>query len=594
MTEAPNNEAGSGTETLSPAGTADAPATLAPSGWPAADRERFWRIQQDSLPGNPAGRGHGGAVSTALNGFAARVGEEALRQGGSAVDAVLSAALAQIVLGGGAVISFFGIMALMHVDGESGEVTSLNAGWNTVQGEDDPLSIPGTLNAAGDGIANMMGTGEPSGRTALVGGFMRGLEAAHRRHGKLPFARLFEAAIELADDGFIVSPGLARYIDIRKQDLARLPETKAVFFKPDDTPYAEGDHFRQPALAETLRRIAAEGADYMYSGAWAAKCIEAIQADGGRMTLDDLAAYQPVWSDPVTIERRDHSIALLGEPCEGSVNLVETLNLCEVAGIRERGHWSTSADSLIRLAKCCAAIGGMRYETEEEQAAAFPGLDMGRTARLGKAHARDLWARLEEQSPIRFLPKGTHSDVVVAVDADGNMAALCHSINCLIWGRTAIVVDGVSVGDPAAYMQTLVAATPRGGQLPNPIEVGIILKDGKADTAWSSMGVGLHYQTTQSLLNIVDFGMDLEQTANAPRLLLPISPDASQRELILRVIDGEFSDEVLDATGLEIKRLQPVEARFAQGLWVAIRRDQTTGELTAISPTYTNGQATAF
>ncbi|WP_447764465.1 gamma-glutamyltransferase [Sphingopyxis panaciterrae] len=594
MTDAVKDGSGRGIDAPSQGDGANAETTLAPSGWPAADRERFWQIQHDSLPGNPAGRGKGGAVATALNGFAARVGEEALRQGGSAVDAVLSAALAQIVLGGGAVISFFGILALMHVDGESGEVSSLNAGWNTVLGEDDPLSIPGKLNAAGDGIANMMGTGEPSGRTALVGGFMRGLEAAHRRHGKLPFARLFEAAIELAEDGFVVSPGLARYIDIRKQDLARLPETKAVFFKPDDTPYVEGDHFRQPALAETLHHIAAEGADYMYTGAWAAKCIEAIQADGGRMTMGDLAAYQPVWSAPVTIERGGHTIALLGEPCEGSVNLVESLNLCEAAGIKERGHWSTSADSLMRLAKSCAAIGGMRYESEEEQQAAFPGLDMSRDARLSKDHARDLWARLEDQSPIRFLPKGTHSDVVVAVDADGNMAALCHSINCLIWGRTAIVVDGVSVGDPAAYMQSMVAETPRGGQLPNPIEVGIILKDGKPDTAWSSMGVGLHYQTTQSLLNIVDFGMDLEETANAPRLLLPISPDASQRELILRVVDGEFPEEVLDATGLEIKRLQPVDARFAQGLWVAIRRDHATGELTAVSPTYTNGQATAF
>ncbi|ALH79541.1 gamma-glutamyltransferase [Sphingopyxis macrogoltabida] len=594
MTEAVKDGPARSSETPTASAGAGAAKTLAPSGWPAADRDHFWQIQQAALPGNPAGRGQGGAVATALNGFAARVGEEALRQGGSAVDAVMSAALAQIVLGGGAVISFFGILALMHVDGDSGEVTSLNAGWNTVLGEDDPMSIPGKLNAAGDGIANMMGSGEPSGRTALVGGFMRGLEAAHRRHGKLPFARLFEAAIELAEDGFIVSPGLARYIDIRKQDLARLPETRAVFFKADDTPYVEGDHFRQPALAETLRRVAAEGADYMYTGAWAAKCIEAIQADGGRMTLDDLAAYQPVWSDPVTIERRGHTIALLGEPCEGSVNLIETLNLCEVAGIRERGHWSQSADSLTRLARSCAAMGGMRYETEEEQAATFPGIEMNRDARLSKEHARALWSRLEDQSPIRFLPKGTHSDVVVAVDADGNMAALCHSINCLIWGRTAIVVDGVSVGDPAAYMQTMVAATPRGGQLPNPIEVGIILKDGKPDTAWSSMGVGLHYQTTQSLLNIVDFDMDLEQTANAPRLLLPISPDASQRELILRVVDGEFPDEVLDATGLEIKRIQPVEARFAQGLWVAIRRDAATGELTAISPTYTNGQATAF
>ncbi|WP_129793956.1 gamma-glutamyltransferase [Sphingosinicella sp. CPCC 101087] len=568
--------------------------TLAPSAWSDADRERFWSIQQAALPGNPSATGTRGAVSTALNGLAARVGEEALRQGGSAVDAVMSAALAQIVLGGGAVISAFGILALMHHDAASGETTSLNAGWNTVRGETDALSIPGKINPAGDGMANMIGDSEPSGRTAMVGGFMRGLEAAHRRYGKLRFARLFDAAIELAEDGFTVPPGLARYIDVRKDDLARLPETRAVFFKADGRPYGEGDKFRQPALAETLRRVASEGADYMYTGAWAARCVEAVQRDGGKMTLEDLAAYQPIWSDPVTIERQGYTLALLGEPCEGSVNLIESLNLTEAAGIREIGHWSTSAESLVCLAKCCAAMGGMRYDSPEEQQAAFPGIDMSRTSRLTRDHAAALWSRLEEGSPIRLIPRGTHSDVVVAIDADGNMAALCHSINCLIWGKTAIVVDGVSVGDPASYMQSMVAATPPGTQLPNPIEVGLVLKDGRPEIAWSSMGVGLHYQTTQSLLNVIDFGMTVEQAANAPRLLLPISPDGSQRELTLRVIDGEFPSELLDATGVEIKAISPAEARFAQGLWVAVQRDPDTGMLSAISPSYTNGQATAI
>src|SRR5690606_39462210 len=71
---------------------------------------------------------------------------------------------------------------------------------------------------------------------------------------------------------------------------------------------------------------------------------------------------------------------------------------------------------------------------------------------------------------------------------------------------------------------------------------------------WSSMGVGLHYQTTQSLINITDFGMSVEQAVNAPRLLLPISPDGSDKGLILRVVEGEFPDAVLDGTGLEIGR----------------------------------------
>jgi len=567
--------------------------SLAPSSWPQADREHWWAVQQAALPGNPAAQGRNGAVSTALHALAARAGIEALHQGGSAMDAALTTALTQIVLGGGAVISFFGILQLVHHDAATGETRSLSGGWNTVLGEHDPMSIPGAVNTGADAMADMLGTGAPSGRTALVGGFMRAVEEAHRRYGKLPFARLFEAAIELAEQGFPIASGLARYIDTRKQDLARLPETRAIFYKPDGTTYAEGDHFRQPALAETLRRVADEGADYMYSGAWAARCIAAIQADGGKMTLADLARYRPIWSEALMLERGEHTLALPGEPCAGTVNLVEALNLASAAGLPDLPHWSRSGDSLIRIAKCCAAMA-LSYRSAEELDTICPGIDMGRDSRLSQAHADKLWALLDVQSPINFGAKGTHSDDVVAIDRDGNMVALCHSINCLVWGRTAINVDGVSIGDPASYMQSLVAAVLPGEQLPNPIELGLIFKDGQPEIAWSSMGVGLHYQTTMSLLNVIDHGMDIEHAANAPRLLLPLAPDGETLKLILRVVDGEYSDAVLAETGLDVRRLSPAEVRFAQGLWVAIQRDTQTGKLVAISPSYTNGQAAAF
>src|SRR5690606_31657399 len=148
--------------------------TLAPSGWPQSEQDHWWAIQQNPLPGNPPARGRNGAVTTALHGLAARVGIEALRQGGSAMDAALATALTQIVLGGGAVISYFGILHLMHHDAATGETSSLNASWNTVLGEDDPLSIPGDMQRGKETLAAMAGSGEPSGRTALVGGFMRG------------------------------------------------------------------------------------------------------------------------------------------------------------------------------------------------------------------------------------------------------------------------------------------------------------------------------------------------------------------------------------------------------------------------------------
>jgi gamma-glutamyltranspeptidase / glutathione hydrolase len=300
---------------------------------------------------------------------------------------------------------------------------------------------------------------------------------------------------------------------------------------------------------------------------------------------------------PAASRRSRPTLALPGAPCDGSVNLVEALNLATAAGLRERPHWSASGDSLKRIALSCGA-NGFYYETPENQQKLCPGVDMRRESRLTQAHADRLWAALDRQDGgegiITLLPKGTHSDDVVAIDGDGNMVALCHSINCLIWGRTAIVVDGVSIGDPASYMQQQVAATPRGEQMPNPIELGLILKEGQPEIAWSSMGVGLHYQSTMSLLNVIDHGMTIEQAVDAPRLLLPLTSDGDAKRLTLRVVDGEFRDAVLDETGLEIRRLAPAETRFAQGLWVAIQRDVETGELVAISPSYTNGQAAAF
>lgn len=568
--------------------------TLAPSGWSSGESDRWWAIQQSALPGNPPAHGSRGAVATALHGLAARVGEEALRQGGSAVDAVLATALTQIVLGGGAVISFFGILHMVYHDADSGETSSLNASWNTVLDEDDPMSIPGGVNAAADGLAAMMGTATPSGRTALVGGFMRGLEEAHRRFGKLPFRRLFEAAIELADEGFAVSPGLARYMDLRKQDLARLPETRSVFLKQDGSAFKEGEHFRQPALAETLRRVAAEGADYMYTGEWAARCVEAIQADGGRMTLEDLRRYRPIWSAPIFVDRGDRRLALLGAPSEGSIHLAEALNLASAAGLPSRPHWSTSADSLIRVARCCSAMGLFYNKTAEQLREREAGLAIDQEGRLASDHAERLWSQLDDGKLIAFTPARVHSDDVVAIDGDGNMAALCHSINCLMWGRTAIVVGGVSIGDPGSYLQPTIAGTGPGEQLPNPIELGLVLQEGKPEIAWSSMGVGLHYQTTMSLLNVIDHRMTIEEAADAPRLLPPLAQGTDHTRLTLRVVEGEFSEEVLTGTGLEVGRVSPADTRFAQGLWVAIQRDTVTGELIAISPSYTNGQATAF
>src|SRR5262245_63463233 len=199
---------------------------LSPTAWPKGEYERFLRAQDADRTEAGVATGRNGAVTVAYNGVAARAGLEALKQGGSALDAALTTALTQVAVTAGAPISYFGIMSLVYYDAKTGKVYTMNAEWNTVRGETEPLKIPGGINMASED--GLRGTAV-SGRTALVGGFMKGVGAAHARFGKLPFKQLFEPAIYIADQGMPVTKHLADKFRFRGPDLKRLPETRAVF-----------------------------------------------------------------------------------------------------------------------------------------------------------------------------------------------------------------------------------------------------------------------------------------------------------------------------------------------------------------------------
>ncbi len=223
---------------------------LAASHWPAGEKEKYLELELESSLGIPEAIGYLGAVSGSNHAFAQRAGLEALMQGGSSADAAITTSLAQTALGAGATISYFGILTVVHYDAASGEVSSMNASWNTVLGEDDPLSIPGEME-----IVNPKPN--PSARTALVGGFMKGVEALSERFGKLPFASLFDPAIEIAEEGFVWGESQDRfYLSHRKEILSHLPESRAVFTQEDGSWLEAGDIFRQPALAKTLSAVA--------------------------------------------------------------------------------------------------------------------------------------------------------------------------------------------------------------------------------------------------------------------------------------------------------------------------------------------------
>jgi gamma-glutamyltranspeptidase/glutathione hydrolase len=585
---------------LVPAGVSAQQVDLTPRRWAPGEEERYDSLTRLWSRRVPLARGKSGMISATSGAAAVRSGFEALKQGGTAMDAALTHALADIVLLAGCCVSHAGFMTMVYYEASSGKVYSMNAGWNSVRAETDPLSIP---------------SDRPTGRSAVVPGFMAGAEEAHRRFGKLPWAALFEPAIYFAEHGVTLDRTIGGMIASRKAVLERLPATKAVYSRPDGSWYAAGDRFTQPALAKTLREVARQGSSYMYRGDWAKHFVAAVAADGGKLTLDDLARYRPIWSEPARTTFRGYEVAAVAPPTLGGVNLLEALNLVELADLPRLGHYTTSPEALDRLigiarvndlmgTSIISMLWGPRADLYRRYA---PSLDSELGHRLGKSQAQSVWAGMREpgwrdleravfDSPAD-APSG-HSDAVVAVDSYGNVAAVLHTINTSLWGNTGIVVDGVSIADIASHQQRILARIPPGSRVPDPTNPLLVLDHGKPIVASSSIGVGLHEQTLQSLVNVLDYGFDPTTAVDTGQFLRPafalMDPAHAGSQV---VAEGEFSPAMLDsirARGRGITVVPQSKASGSRGGWVGIVLDRKTGELFGAATRFFNGWAIGY
>jgi gamma-glutamyltranspeptidase/glutathione hydrolase len=224
---------------------------------------------------------------------------------------------------------------------------------------------------------------------------------------------------------------------------------------------------------------------------------------------------------------------------------------------------------------------------------ALKSLDFSREARLKPEHAAQLWPLLNSSEWFLQPQKSTCSDDVVAADQWGNIASLCHTSNCLCWGKTALMVDGISIHDPAMLQQASVAAAGPGGYVKSPLEVGLILKDGVAEIGFASKNMGLHQKTVGMVASILEFGMSLEDAAKAPEFCLP-RPDTKNPAPVTRVVEGDYSPEFLAKTGVKVEVLTKADAWMGEGHCIGVSRHPATELLTAVSPRGASGQAAAL
>ncbi|EYD77296.1 Gamma-glutamyltranspeptidase [Rubellimicrobium mesophilum DSM 19309] len=283
----------------------------------------------------------------AANPLAARAGLDILRAGGSAMDAAIAIQLVLNLvepqssgIGGGAF--------LLYWDAGRRDLASLD-GRETAPAAATPDRFVGPDGEPMEFMEAVVG-----GRSVGVPGTVRLLEEAHRRWGRLPWAQLFEPATRLAEDGFTISPRLAGSL-AQDEFLASDPRARATFFEADGTPKEAGTRLTNPAFAETLRRIAAEGADAFYTGGIAQDVVSTVTGHAtnpGDMTLQDLEGYRVVEREPLCGEYRVYTVCGMGPPSSGAIaiqQILDVLGTIDMAGMEpgpEAVHWFSEAGRL--------------------------------------------------------------------------------------------------------------------------------------------------------------------------------------------------------------------------------------------------------
>lgn len=527
-------------------------------------------------------RSTSGVVAGTASPIAVEAGARVLREGGTAADAAITTALAQATTMLGANVSPAGVLQLVYYEARTKKVHALDAGWGTWRGERSPATIPATDLSIVTGGAATVAAGA-QGRKTLVPGFMAGIEAMHRRFGRLPMRRLFAPAIWYADYGVPVTGLLAAYFQMGTAQLLKTAEGRR-FALPDGANLPKlGTRYRQPELAALYRAIAANGAREMYRGAWARHYVEAVRRAGGAATMADLRAYAPRWGEPLRLAYDGATVAGPDAHNTSSCAALEALNLID--HVRGKGDADAFRSTALALRVAMFSHWGSAAATFEKAG----GIGGNCLARVGQAYGVAASAAMETMlgGSADPAPEGHHSASVVVVDRWGNIAALVHSSNTPIWGDSGMVVDGVPIPAPAGtYRHSLVNLAP-GARVPSDMAPIIVLEGGKPLFAVATIGSSVVPETVR-LVAALRGSDSLTNIVGAPPLLLNYEdqtlPILAREEYVPA---GRYPPALLDsvrASGLRIREIDVQRTLTLRGTAavVVIGRDRRSAEVPGV------------
>lgn len=471
------------------------------------------------------------AMVVAQEPIATDAGVKVLRSGGNAIDAAVAVAFALAVthpsagnIGGG------GFLLARFADGRT---TFIDFRERAAQSASRDMYL--------DSAGKLTDQSRVGWRAAGVPGTVRGLEYAHKKYGRLEWPRLVQPAADLAAFGVPLSYAEARSICSARKLLERFPESKRIFLNGDRC-YNPDEVLIQPELGKVLNRIATEGSKDFYEGETARLLAGEMKANGGEITLEDLKNYTVVERAPLTGQYKGYDIITAPPPSSGGIGMLQMMAMLEGSGYEKAGAGSAASTHYF-------AEVMRRYYADRARYLGDPDfVKIPVRGLISKPYNAKLRASInpDKTTPSDSLNAGdpapfeasetTHFNVI---DAEGNAVALTYTINGSYGAGAAVPglgfllnneMDDFAAKPGEPNMFGLVqgeanAIAPRKRPLSS-MTPTIVLKEGKLFMVLGAPG-GSRIITgvTQVLLNVLDFGMTVQQAVDQPRFHHQWKPD---------------------------------------------------------------------
>lgn len=486
------------------------------------------------------------AMVVAQEPLAADVGARVLRAGGNAVDAAVAVGFALAVthptagnLGGG------GFMLVRLANGQTNFIDFREKAPGAASKD---MYLDAASKPTRDSLVGWRASGVP--------GTVRGLELAHKKYGRQSWLQVVQPAVDLAAKGFAVSHALSQSLKAagRAQPntqggsvltsggiLSRFPESRRIFTR-DGRFYEPGETLRQPELGATLDRIKQGGAREFYEGEIAKRLSAAMAANGGLITLDDLKQYQAVERKPLTGRYRDYDIITAPPPSTGGVGLLQMLGVLSGTGYEKSGHGAAAGIHY-------AAEAMRRFYADRGEFLGDPDfVKVPVRGLISSAYASKLRATIDpERASVSTVLKhgnplpyeSTETTHFSILDAEGNAVALTYTLNGGFGNGVTVPglgflmnneMDDFTVKPGSPNMFGLIegvanAITP--GKRPNSsMTPTIVLRNNQPVLVIGAPG-GSRIITgvLQVMLNVIDFGMNVQDAVDAPRFHHQWQPD---------------------------------------------------------------------